>query len=182
MKKEVVVAVLIGLILGLIITYGYYRAQTASTFTQTPDLTATPEPTADTTQLGNLVLHSPQDETLTDNPDLQIAGTTDPNSFVVIFVNDDESITTADESGNFSLSAKLKQDANIISVYSIDEDGKTSSVERTVVYSDKPLLEPDSTATPAATPKTSPTPSPKAGAKATPKPSVKPSPSSAPKN
>lgn len=176
MKKEVIVAILIGLVLGLIITYGYYRAQTAGNADQNPDLSATPEPSPNVDQAGNLVLHSPQDEVLTDNQELQVAGTTDPGAFVVVFINEAEHVTTADESGNFSVSGKLSENANVIAVYSIDEDGKTSTIERTVVYSTTSLLEPDLTATPAAKVDTKASPSPSANPKASASPKASPSP------
>ncbi len=41
----------------------------------------------------------------------------------MIVLNDQEVITNADESGNFSKEIRLDQGANILSIYSINQDG-----------------------------------------------------------
>jgi hypothetical protein len=172
MKKELFIAVIIGLLVGLVITYGIYRVRTGVpkqvTNTKTSGIEATDSATTDST---NLVLSSPEDESVQTSPDITIAGTTIPNSFVVIFINNKENITTADESGNFSITATLEAGSSIIRVHSVQEDGSTIETERTVIYLTDAFAAAQE-ATPAA--KTSPTPTPKATTKATAKPTAKP--------
>jgi len=140
MKKEVVIAILIGLSLGLFITYGVYQAKTGiSRRSNDPNLIAS---SPDDDQFtGELILNSPVDETVQNDTALNVSGTTLLNSFVVVFVDNEELITTSDNSGNFSVEVELEDGANIVSVYVIDEDGRTLSTERTVIVSDDTLEE-----------------------------------------
>jgi hypothetical protein len=134
MKKEILLAVLIGLVFGLIITYGIYRATislSAPPKSTTPS--ATPSPMAETLSNPNLTIISPEDESVVSDRTMTVAGHTLPNSYVVIFINDQEHITTPDSEGNFSIQAELESGSNIITVHAVDEDGKLSKQELTVV-------------------------------------------------
>ncbi|MEN8253393.1 MAG: hypothetical protein ABFQ62_03400 [Patescibacteria group bacterium] len=137
MKKEILFAILIGLSLGLIITYGAYRARKSEQemATQTTDSIAS-SPGSETESQGNkfLTLFSPEDESIQDNDNVKITGNTTADSFVVIFIGNDENITIADDSGNFSVESKLEKGSNVIAVHAINEDGKSSIEERTVIY------------------------------------------------
>jgi hypothetical protein len=133
MKKEMLLAIVIGLSLGLLLTYGFYRARLAMTRPRTQvnqvSTSPVPSPTAST----DLVIISPADEVVQSERTTQITGTTRPNNFVVIFVNDEEQITQGDADGNFSIEADLETGSNVIIVQAIDEDGATTTVERTVI-------------------------------------------------
>lgn len=134
MKKEILLAVLIGLVFGLIITYGIYRATIAiSSPPRNTSPTVTPSPMEETLSNPNLTIISPADETVLTERAVTIAGHTLHNSYVVIFVNDEENITTPDEEGNFSIQTTLESGSNIITVHALDEDGRVSKQELTVV-------------------------------------------------
>lgn len=142
MKKELLLAILIGLTVGLVIVYGVYRARVILTPKGQRNMieaSPTPEPSAEV--LSKLVVHSPLDESIQETPNVTIAGTTNHNDFVVILVNDQDFVTTADSSGNFSISAQLEVGSNVIQVISIDEDNQSTTQELTVIYTTKPLLE-----------------------------------------
>ncbi len=143
MRKEVIVAILLGLSLGLIVSYGVYRArkslQTSDTSSQQTDNGASPNPSA--SPHTSLVLVSPDDESIQTTKDVKVTGTTLPNALVVIFVNDKENITNADSSGNFSIETELQPNANVITVRSIDEDGNTAEEKRTVIFTNVSLDE-----------------------------------------
>jgi len=142
MKKEIVIAILIGLSLGLFITYGVYQAKTGIDKKADQDqknLALTPAP--DQEFAGELILNSPANEIIQTETTTSVSGTTLPNSFVVIFVGNVEKITTADESGNFSVEVELESGANIITVVVLDENGRSISLNRTVIVSDEPLIE-----------------------------------------
>lgn len=147
MKKELLLAVLIGLAVGLVIVFGVYRTKVLFTpKNQTTNLETSPSPEASADILSNLVVHSPLDESIQESPTVTIAGSTNNNEFVVILVNNQDFITTADDSGNFSISAELEPGSNIIQVKSINEDGKVTTKELTVIYTTKPLITSESTA------------------------------------
>jgi hypothetical protein len=162
MKKEVVIAVVLGVVVGLIITFGIYTAN-AALQRRARQLTATPSPTPLTNeQKSSIILFSPEDNTLTDKDALSVSGTTTANSLVVIFVNEQEHVTTADEKGNFSEEVELVGGSNILTIVATDPNGKQEQVQRTVVYSTANLDDAAVTATPAASPAPSPSVKPKA--------------------
>ncbi len=144
MKKEIFFAVLLGLAVGLIITYGVYRAQTGSIRQQAQTFLESPPPTS-SPEVSSLVLHSPLDESIVDTAEVAVAGTTQPSSFVVIFTNDKETITTADTTGAFSSKSTLETGSNVITVYSLNEDGQVVTKEIVVIYTTQPLEESAST-------------------------------------
>ena len=150
MKKELSLAVLIGLILGLIITYGVYRARRAEqeTAVQTTESIAGQvegEPLASNQVI---TLSSPADESVQAFPEIKIAGTTKPNIFVIIFIDEDEFITTADNTGNFAIEGKLTAGGNVISVQTLDEEGQVNKIERVVTYTEVDYLSNDSATDP----------------------------------
>lgn len=136
MKKEVLLAIFIGLTMGLIITFGIYKAQTAVNQPPVTDaLDVTPEPKEEVAPTV-IALHSPLQGTVQTNKDTIITGTTLPDSNIVIFINNRETITKSDKSGNFTLNTNLDNDTNIIRVYVVDEAGNSTMEERVVVVSD----------------------------------------------
>ncbi len=154
MTKEMVLAIVIGLTVGLLLTYGFYRARVmvigpVSTPTTQSSNSPLPSPSA----VGTLVLINPEDEAVLTEKTLTIAGTTLANAQVVIFVNNEESLTTADTSGNFSTERQLVSGSNVITVHSIDENGSATSVEKTVIVANPELLNTQD-ATPSASPST----------------------------
>ena len=142
MKKEVIIAILIGLVMGLFITYGYYHSKKTiepnqtSTIATADDLNSVVAP-----ENGKLSILSPEDETVQEAKSVKVAGNTTPNAYVVIFVNDLPSITQADETGNFSKEVALNSLTNIITIHSIESTGETSVTQRSVVVYDQELVQ-----------------------------------------
>ncbi|MFZ1721905.1 MAG: hypothetical protein WAU07_05370 [Microgenomates group bacterium] len=135
MRKEVLAAVIIGLTLGLFITYGFYRVRDSISETTVTDLQTSPSPTPETTILTNLAIHSPEDGTIQTDTALTVAGATIPNALVVVFINDTDTITTADETGNFAVETTLQEGSNTIAIHVVDENGDTTKEERVVIVS-----------------------------------------------
>ncbi len=138
MRKEILLAVFIGITLGLMITFGIYQNRENSKTGQNSDtdqLINSPTSTESATlQDPQLVINSPEEELLTSEEELIVSGSANPNSFVVILVNDAETISSTDQAGNFSVKVKLELGGNLIEIISLDEDGKQISKQRTVVY------------------------------------------------
>jgi hypothetical protein len=176
MRKEVVIAVLIGLSLGLVITYGFYTAQLSSQTSQSTkktELEFSTSPTPESQANALLKLTSPEDESVVTAPELTIAGQASANGFVIISLLDQVSTITADEQGKFSTTLTLKPGGNIIVIQATDEGGTTTSLTRTVVLDDPSVTVATGSAavaTPTPTGKVSPTP------KVTAKPSLTPKP------
>jgi hypothetical protein len=172
MKKEVIFAILLGLSLGLIVTYGTYIAR--KSFTHFSKNTASPSPTplASANTNTTLTLASPEDESIQAVKEIKVTGTTFPNILVVVFFQNDPQITRADSSGNFSLQGTLQNGANVISVRTIDDSGNITEEKRTVIFTTTPLEDAPATASASATASSSAKP--KATVKPTPKPSPTP--------
>lgn len=148
MKKEIFFAVLLGLSLGLIVTYGVYRATQADTQDQVTDITQSTTDNQDgqiNETVSNLVINSPKDETIVDTKTIPVTGTTSSNSFVVIYVNETPYITTADQTGAFSISVELAENSNVIGVHALNQDGAETVVEVIVTYISKPLVSQNAT-------------------------------------
>jgi hypothetical protein len=159
MKKEVILAVILGLGLGLVVTYGIYTARKSLKGPSSKVVEVSPSPTADNANSA-LVIISPEDESLQFTKDLKVTGTTTPTATVVVFINDTFQVTKADNSGNFSIQSQLNNISNIIVIRAIDSQGKVTEENRTVVYSSVPLEQ-----IPTATFSATPSPSPKAAKK-----------------
>lgn len=136
MKKEMFIAVLIGFLLGLAITFGVYRMQVAkkkNVMVDVPTQTA-PASTPDTTSL--LVIHSPDDGSIQTENEATITGTAVSGSHVVLFVNDTDYVRTTDDAGNFSFTVKLDDGPNILTITMVDQAGTSVTKQRTIVVTD----------------------------------------------
>jgi len=136
MRKELLLAIFIGMTMGLIITFGIYQSRENSRENknhQTDDLVKQ-QVDDSLKESSQLSITTPEENLLTDQENLIVSGSTSPDSFVIIFVNSQENITNSDETGNFSLEITLDEGANFIEIYSVDEDGNSISKEKSVIY------------------------------------------------
>lgn len=136
MRKEVLIAIIIGFALGLVITFGIWTAnkalkETAPKKEEVPVPTLTPTPTP--TQV--LVVSSPEDNSISDKEKIEVSGKTSPKAVVVVLYGEGEKIIEADEEGNFSSEITLTGGANEITISAYDKDGNEVSKSLTVVYS-----------------------------------------------
>lgn len=152
MKKEVFFAIVFGLVVGLIITVGMYRARRAldTVPSQSPEpflttsVEETPLPTGEESLLR---IREPAPELSTQQSTISITGTTLASTPIIVLHNEKELITTSDAQGNFSLPVTLVEGANIFTIRVLPSDRAPLESVRTVVY------EPSQIATPSATPR-----------------------------
>jgi type II secretory pathway component PulJ len=135
MRKEVLLAILIGSGLGLLITFAVYQNRRNVSEAQKDQVQEVLNNTTDNDEVDNsqLAITSPEDNLIVDSQRLIVSGNTQANNFVVIFVNNEEVITNADESGNFSKEVRLNQGANVLVIYAINQDGLVCQNTRTVI-------------------------------------------------
>ncbi len=138
MRKEILLAVFVGITLGLMITFGIYQnsenAKSGENNT-TDQLINNPTSTNSAiVQDPQLVIDSPEEDLFTHEAELIVSGSASPNSFIVVLINDLENISNTDDSGNFSIKVQLAEGGNLIEINSINEDGKQISKQRTVIY------------------------------------------------
>jgi hypothetical protein len=165
MKKEVAIAIVIGLILGLVVTFGIYTARRSGALNEeSAGLLASISPgtnpnTSPNSVNNSLVISSPEDGLITIDKEIQVSGTTDPNAFVFLMYQDQFKLEKADATGNFSTKIPTKNGPMIIVVRTIDENGNTAEDERGIFIGNPE----EAAATASATPK--PTATPRATAK-----------------
>lgn len=137
MRKEVVFAIIIGLILGGVILFGFQIANQSARQALAPATSSgqiaspTPLPTA---SQSNLSLTEPLDHAVVNTSSIKISGKTLPASAVAIESETDDTLLSADESGNFSADFVLAGGENLIKIATLLPDQKTESLEITVIY------------------------------------------------
>jgi hypothetical protein len=143
MKKEVFLAVTLGVSLGFIVTFGIWKARAAlktipttaesqePTPTNSPDL---PTPTSSQTSV-KLVVTQPKENDLVNVDTILITGESIPSARIVILYEEGELVLSADDNGRFSGEISLVGGANEISVLAFDNSGKESRQDLTLVYS-----------------------------------------------
>ena len=135
MRKEVIFAIILGLILGSVILYG---VQLANSSTQKAAVNSnnqvTPTTTVVPTQTASLVITSPQDHSVVNTDTIKIAGKSFPNSSIALVSSEDDTLVATDASGNFSFDFKLTGGENIIEITTLSPEQKTETAKISIIY------------------------------------------------
>ena len=138
MRKEVILAVIIGIILGGVILYGINLANQSvspkgDTETQinNQDSDKTNPGTSKNSESISIVY--PQNNAVITETSLTLKGSTKPNAHVAIITENDDIITLADANGSFSSPITLIGGENLITVTAVDSTQATSSASITVI-------------------------------------------------
>lgn len=136
MKKEVVIAIIVGFSLGLVITYGVYRAQNSLKQKAAQDEIIQTEPSLVEEKETNLLsITHPENGTITGEETIAIGGITQKNALISVISNNDEKLTQADNLGNFSIEINLAAGPNQIDVTAFNQAGFRQDKTVYVVYS-----------------------------------------------
>lgn len=139
MRKEVLIAIIIGFSLGLVITFGIWTAnkaikQTASNQEEETTQAEQPTPIPSPASIGLQIL-SPEDNLLVNQEKINISGKVSVAGTIAILYENGEKIIDSDSSGNFSAEITLVGGENEIIVTAYDEAGNEISKSITVIYS-----------------------------------------------
>ncbi len=161
MKKEVVIAISIGVFIGLIFTYGIWLANKSLKEAGIAKPTPTPKITeiSPTQEPINSVLtiNSPVDSLLTNQKSIIVSGTRLPDHTLVILSENFQYILPATTSSKFEQSVSLDAGYNRLKIISIDKDGKLEKIDRLVTYSTtSSLFDDNQSPTPKISPSTTP--------------------------
>lgn len=151
MRKEVILAIIAGAILGLTIAFGIARINSSidkkTNETVAPEVSPLPSPT---TQAG-ITFAQPDDyDVITKNPAV-ISGVTFPSAWVVLSTEDEDKIIIANESGAFEMEINLEGGINRLVFSAFDSKDLTATKNLTLLYSTElaaPLEETKATASP----------------------------------
>lgn len=139
MKKEVVLAIIIGFGIGLVATFGIFNARKAL---KEAEQIQTPQASSEEDKINSpistvqiLSLASPLDQSIAKESKIAVSGTTSPSSWIVILAEKGEKLIQADKKGNFETEISLISGENEIEVQAISETGEKTNKVITVVYS-----------------------------------------------
>lgn len=137
MRKEVLVAILIGIILGGLVAFGIWRANLA--FLPQKEETKTEQTASPTSKpdasLSSLIITQPENGSVIPESKVIIKGAAAPNSTVVILTESNDFVTQADKDGGFEQEAELEGGPNEITVTAYDDSGNETTQTLTLVYS-----------------------------------------------
>lgn len=141
MRKEVLVAIILGVGLGAIVAFGVWRANSilspkVKQAMQTPinNASNTNQP-SNGNSVSDLILTQPEDNLVVSKDKLTIKGSASPNSTVVIISSEDQIITESQNDGTFEEEVLLASGLNEVQVLSYDDKGNESKKSLNVVYS-----------------------------------------------
>jgi len=138
MKKEVLLAITIGFIIGLVLTFFVYKSQlgrNASSEILSPLSSGEVSTKVDSLSEKSLTIIAPIDQSISSEGKTTITGSNSPLSWVLIMGEKGEKVVQADEKGNFETDLLLVSGENEITVTAIKPDGTEISKTLTIVYS-----------------------------------------------
>ena len=131
MRKEVWLAIIGGIVLGLVIGFGVYRIN----FAFKKGGSAQPSPTPTPNNQAGLTIAKPNyDDVITSLP-LKISGIASKDSWIVTSTDTNDYVTKADDKGTFEKEVNLQGGVNQIIVSAVTQDNNISSQELRLVYS-----------------------------------------------
>ncbi|HSV94674.1 MAG TPA: hypothetical protein VLH94_01685 [Spirochaetia bacterium] len=137
MRKEVILAVIIGVLLGGVILYGINLANTSSKLNfsnrgnEENISKATPTPIKKSDN--QVIIITPQENSVVTESQITLKGSAKPNSSIAIISESDDLIVQSDNDGNFSSEINLINGENAITVTAVDDQQATTSASITVI-------------------------------------------------
>lgn len=137
MRKEVLFAVAAGILFGIILAFGIWRANSALKPDSLPQSTES-QPQVTKTQNSEefaitLILPD-QYDVITQSP-VQVSGVTSAGSWVLLSGDEEDYIIRADETGKFEQEVELTPAVNQIIISSYNSQGNSVTQNLTIVYS-----------------------------------------------
>lgn len=173
MRKEILLAIILGIAAGLGLTLVLYTVRqrfggnrTPSAIEESRQKSASPSPTS----ASSLSIQQPTNNLLTSEATVRIVGRALPQSYIIILTPNNEFFTTADQDGDFAQEVELQTGANLITVNSTTPEGQQETVSLSVVYSTVNLDGEVASSTATLAPSPSPSPATRTRATATPTP------------
>lgn len=136
MRKEILFAILAGVVVGVVIAFGVWRANRAlkvkdnevSSTEIAPDLVPQQQ------EFGITLARPEAFDVITQTP-VTLSGITKPKLWVAVSGEDEDYITKSDESGAFEINVELAGGVNQILIVAFDDNGNSIKESLTVVYS-----------------------------------------------
>jgi len=136
MRKEILFAIISGIVFGLIIAFGIWRTNIALKDKKTlSPATSSSTPSPQQNSNIELAIAKPLDfDIIFENP-VSLSGLTKSNALVVISTKERDFIVSPQSSGTFEKEFDLDPAINLLVITSVDDSGATFSKNLTLVYS-----------------------------------------------
>ncbi len=127
MLKEIILAIIIGALLGFGLTGGYLAINKRNTSNDNPPVITSPTPISNSDESSNssenkdITIDSLENYDLVDDDSLKLSGTTTSNSTIVITIGEEILDDTSDDQGKFTFDLSLESGLNIIKITVIDD-------------------------------------------------------------
>lgn len=133
MRKEIVLAIIAGGVLGLVIAYGAWQAN----LSLTSGKTSTPAPTAISSGIptSKIAIAKPLNQEVINLSPTIVSGIAQGNSTLIISSDDKDYVNEASSSGAFEEEVDLTGGLNQIKIFSFDKSGNTSQAQILLVFS-----------------------------------------------
>ena len=149
MFKELILAVILGSMLGFGVTGGIVALKNNQTSNQqvsksesttSQPVTGIPLPSenpSDTLDTNNhqITIDSPQNESIVTNSKVSIKGSTTPQSYLIITTSTESYVATADNAGNFDIDIDIESGINQVQIDSIDSQDNQAATQLLITYS-----------------------------------------------
>lgn len=139
MRKEILIAIIIGVGIGLTIAFGVWRANSAITEIEPQNSTeeSREEPAEQETINGELkvVISGPEENDVFTQSPILVSGLTKPNTLVVISGESEDAIITSQPNGGFEAELELEAGINKLIVKAFSDKGESAQSSKIIVYS-----------------------------------------------
>lgn len=138
MKKEVFLAIIIGVIFGLTVMLAFDTKKKDGSGRATPSPSNSSPPTAPPEKMKEdifLTVSEPDSETVSSQEKIILRGKTNPLATIVIIWEEGENILVANEDGQFETEINLSPGPNEIEISAYNENGLVTKKILTVTYS-----------------------------------------------
>lgn len=143
MKKEILVAILIGFFIGVVAALTVTNLPKLLKSIKFQTVTKSPSPTIsqiiETVVNPDINIESPRDESVSDTKSVNISGSIHKNNTILIESADDQVAEVASDSGRFSTKMNLREGANTIYFTVYDESGNSITKTLNVYYTTEKL-------------------------------------------
>ncbi|OGM20854.1 hypothetical protein A2863_00060 [Candidatus Woesebacteria bacterium RIFCSPHIGHO2_01_FULL_38_9b] len=141
MRKEIIIAIFVGILVGLVVAFGVWRAnsaiKTSNNISTQKNIQPSPDVKNPLNEELNITLSQPEDLDVVSQNTTQIMGITRPNTLVVISSEEDDYVIKSDLNGEFKQDIKLASGINEIALHVFDNNQNESQSTIILVYSEE---------------------------------------------
>ena len=136
MRKEVLIAIIIGIFIGTLFAFGVWRANSALSPSPQPDKNNSSEKVQNNEEIKSLVISKPQDNSVSIDEIVAIEGITSPRAMLIAVSNKNEKeIALANDHGEFSTNLTVHPGINNIDLTAFNDTNLIDNQKIQLVYS-----------------------------------------------